>query len=393
MMRALLLLFVVSCQRSPADLQTVKIVSSLPRTGSANQQTTPMVHGMRMALDEANHQAAALHVLYEDWDDASTRKGDWDPEVEAANADRAAQDAQVMAYLGPYNSGAAKISMPILNRAHLAMLSVATYPGLTKSNMGESTEPQIYRPTGEVNFFRISPADDIQGRLAAQWIRDLGGHTVYVLDDQGLYGRGLAEVFSSAAEDLGLRVLGRDSLEPKAQEYRSLMNRVRGLQPDWVYFGGTTQTNAGQVVKDLVAAGATARLMLPDAALDEALVQAAGASNANGRVFATFGGMPAAKLTGAGAQFVARYRARFGTEPEAYAVYGYISAQAALAALAQVNRADRDAVRRALQTVQQQEGALGSWHFAPTGDISLRVMSGSMVHNGHFEFSRVLEIR
>lgn len=384
---------VAGCQRAPADASTVKFVSSLPRTGSASQQTTPMVHGIHMALDEAHQQAGSLHVHYEDWDDASTRKGDWDPEVEAGNAERAAQDLQVVAYLGPYNSGAAKISIPILNRAHLAMLSVATYPGLSKPDMGEPTEPRVYRPTGEVNFFRVAPADDIQGQLAAQWISDMGGRSVYVLDDQGLYGRGLAEVFSNAAEDLGIKILGRDSLEPKAQEYRSIMTRVRSLQPDWVYFGGTTQTNAGQVAKDLVAAGASARLMLPDAALDEALVQAAGPQHANGRVFATFGGLPADHLTGAGAAFVERYRARFGTAPEAYAVYGYISAQAALAAAAQVDRPDRDAIRRALAQVRQESGALGSWHFADSGDISLRAMSGSVVRDGHFVFDRVLTPR
>src|SRR5689334_8854601 len=88
---------------------TAKIVSSLPRTGSANALTTSMVNGIKLAIEEAGGKAGSFDIVYEDWDDASAKKGDWDPEVEAANADKAVKDASVMVYVGTYNSGAAKI--------------------------------------------------------------------------------------------------------------------------------------------------------------------------------------------------------------------------------------------------------------------------------------------
>ena len=57
-----------------------------------------------------------------------------------------------MAYIGTYNSGAAKIAMPILNRAGLLMISPAnTWPGLTKPGKGDPGEPEIYRPSGKLN--------------------------------------------------------------------------------------------------------------------------------------------------------------------------------------------------------------------------------------------------
>ncbi|HET6346482.1 MAG TPA: branched-chain amino acid ABC transporter substrate-binding protein [Myxococcota bacterium] len=369
---------------------TVKIVSSLPRTGSANQQTTPIVNAVRMAMEEAGGRAGPWTVLYEDWDDASAKKGDWDPEVEAGNATRAITDPDVMAYIGPYNSGAAKISMPLLNAARLPMIAIATYPGLTKPGAGEANEPNVYRPAGIINFVRINPADDIQGRQAAAWIRAMGGTNVYVLDDQGLYGRGLADVFYDAADDVGLTVLGRDAIDPKAQEYRSLMTRIKNLNPEWIYFGGTTQTNAGQVIKDVVATGLGAKVMVPDASFDQALIQAAGGANAEQRVFATFGGMPADKLTGRGAAFVTRYRAKYGVLPEAYAVYGYVATQVILDALARVPVKDRDAVRRAILATQQVDGVLGSWSFAPTGDSTLQILSGNVVRDGTFQFATTL---
>ena len=120
-----------------ADSPVIKIVSSLPRTGSANAQSTTLVNGIRMAIEEAGGKIGDFTIAYEDWDDASPERGQWDPAVEAANAQKAVQDPDIMAYIGTYNSGAAKIAMPILNKASLVMVSPAnTYPGLTKPGTG-----------------------------------------------------------------------------------------------------------------------------------------------------------------------------------------------------------------------------------------------------------------
>ena len=122
--------------------ETVKIVSSLPLTGSANTQTTSMVNGIRMAIEEAGGQVTiagtAYTLVYDSWDDATAQAGKWDAQAEAANARKAIADPDVLVYIGTYNSGAAKVSMPTLNAAGLAMISPAnTWPGLTKPGVGE----------------------------------------------------------------------------------------------------------------------------------------------------------------------------------------------------------------------------------------------------------------
>jgi branched-chain amino acid transport system substrate-binding protein len=369
----------------------VKIVSSLPRTGSANAQTTTIVNGIRMAIDDAGGKVGDFTLVYQDWDDASAKKGDWDPEVEAANADKAVKDPDVLFYIGTYNSGAAKISMPVLNRAGLTMISPAnTAPGLTKPGMGEPNEPAVYRPSGKVSYFRVVPADDIQGKVAAEWMKQQGGASVYVLDDRGVYGKGVADVFNATAEQIGLKVLGREGIDPKAQEYKSLMAKIKERNPDWIYFGGTTQSNAGQIVKDMVVAGLKSKIMLPDGCFEEAMISAAGPENVNDRAFITFGGLPPEKLTGKGADFVKRYRERYKADPEAYAVYGYASAQVAIDALKRAGKKDREAVRLATAETKSVDGVLGSWQFDQNGDTTMKVMSGNVVKNGKFEFSTVL---
>ena len=131
--------FLITCllAAGAADAEVMKIVSSLPRTGSANGQTTSMVNGLKMAIAETGGKIAGYTIAYEDWDDASPERGQWDPALEAANAQRAVKDADIMAYIGTYNSGAAKIAMPILNQAGMVMVSPAnTDPGLTKPGTG-----------------------------------------------------------------------------------------------------------------------------------------------------------------------------------------------------------------------------------------------------------------
>ncbi len=372
----------------------VRIVSSLPRTGSGNATSTSIVNGIRMALDDAGGKAGPFKVEYLDWDGASAKKGNWDPEIEAANADKAVRDPDVMVYIGTYDSGAAKISIPILNKASMVMISPAnTYSGLTKPGLGEASEPGIYRQSGKVNFFRVVPADDIQGRVAAQWVKDLGGKAIYLLDDRSLYGKGLVDVFEQAAQDLGISVLGREGLDPKAQEYRSLMTKIRELKPDFVYFGGTTQTGCPQVAKDAVAVGLSAKIMMPDGCYEQPLIDGAGAENLNERVFLTFGGVPASKMTGKGAELAKRYQEKYGVEPQSYAIYGYVAMQTALDAIAKVGKKDREAIRAAVAATSQTDGPLGSWKFDENGDTTLTVMSGNTVKNGKFEFVTQLEVK
>jgi branched-chain amino acid transport system substrate-binding protein len=377
-----------------ADAKTVKVVSSLPRTGSANAQTTAVVNGIRMALDENGGKAGELKIVYEDWDDASPEKGQWDPSVEAANADRAIADTDVVAYIGTYNSGAAKISMPKLNRAPLVMVSPGnTWPGLTKAGFGEAGEPMIYRPSGKVTYFRVIATDDVQGPAGAKWAKEMGVSKVYILHDRELYGKGVAEMFRREAEKIGLSVLGFEGIEPKSSNYRALGMKIRQRQPDLVYFGGTTQTNAGQIAKDLRAAGYGGKLMLPDGCFETALIQSAGADSLNDRTFITFPGITPTQLTGKGKLFYETYKKRYNSEPEAYAVYGYEAMSAVIDGIRRAGVKDRQKIIDAVAGTKDFVGALGTWSFDPNGDITTKVLSGNRVVNGKFEFVKTLELQ
>jgi branched-chain amino acid transport system substrate-binding protein len=369
-----------------AQGNTIKIVSSLPRTGSSKGQTDTIVNSFKMALDEVGSKVGDFTITYEDMDDATPARGAWDAGKEAENANKAVNDADVMVYLGTFNSGAAKVAIPVLNRSSLVMISPAnTYPGLTKPGKGEPNEPDIYYPNGVRNYSRVCPADDLQGAVGANWAKQLGVSSVYILDDTELYGHGIAVVFADTANKIGLNVLGGpEGIDSKASDYRALATKIRGQNPDMVYYGGITQNNAGKLFKDLRSVlGPDVKLMGPDGIYEQAFIDDAG--DAGEGVYVTFGGVGASKLTGKGADWYQAYKAKYGTEPEGYASYGYEVMKVALDAIGRAGTKDREAIRAAVFATSNYSGVLGTWSFDANGDTTLTTMSGRQITNGKFD--------
>ena len=373
---------------------TIKIVSSLPRTGSAKGQTDTIVNGIKMAIAEANNKVGNFTIAFEDWDDATAAKGSWDGPKEAENANKAVNDSQVMAYIGTFNSGAAKVSIPILCKANLVMVSPAnTYPGLTKKVEGvEPDEPAKYYEGCARNYARVVPADELQGAVAANWAKQLGAKKVYVLDDTELYGHGIAVTFADKAKKIGLEVVaGPEGVDSKASDYRALAQKIRGTSPDLIYFGGITQNNAGKLWQDLKAVMPDVKIMGPDGIYEKAFIDAAG--QAGEGAYITFGGVGPSKLTGKGADWYKAYKEQFKAEPEAYAAYGYEAAKVVLNAIQRAGKAERPAIRDAVFATKDYDGALGKWSFDANGDTSLTTMSGRQVKAGKFDDDNATVLR
>src|SRR6478609_2198325 len=154
----------------------IHVYSSLPRQGSNTEQTNTLVEQIKQTLD--GQKIGNFTIKYTDLDDSSAaNNGDWDGAVEQQNANKAAADPDAMVYIGTYNSGAAKLSIPILNAACLVMISPAnSYPGLTHSVTGVTAqgEPDSYYPGGYRNYARVINTDDNQGGASSEWALSLG---------------------------------------------------------------------------------------------------------------------------------------------------------------------------------------------------------------------------
>src|SRR5262249_62355091 len=142
-------------------------------------------------------------------------------------------------HIATSNPGAAKVPTPTNTRPHMAQTPPAnTYPGLTKKQGAAPGEPEIYRPLGFVNYFRPVPADDIQGAVGAKWAKALGAKKIYILNDQELYGKGIADVFEATAKKIGLTVVANEGIDWKQPDQKPVLTKVRASGADLVYMGG-----------------------------------------------------------------------------------------------------------------------------------------------------------
>src|SRR3954452_9912405 len=140
------------------------IYSSVPLQGASRVQTEALVNGAKLAVEQAGNKAGNNTIKYVPLDDSTAEAGTWTPEAASANALKAAQDNATAAYIGEFNSGASKVTIPILSEAGVPQISPATtYVGLTTDDPGsEPGEPDKYYPTGDRTYVRIVPKDTIQ---------------------------------------------------------------------------------------------------------------------------------------------------------------------------------------------------------------------------------------
>jgi branched-chain amino acid transport system substrate-binding protein len=363
------------------DKGVIKLYSSWPLTGAYEQIGGDAVEAIKLALNDYGNAAGGFALEYTPLDDGiAANNGGWDAGAESANANQVAADPDAMVYMATYNSGAAKISIPIMNGVPMAMISYAnTYPGLTKSIEGatEAGEPDQYYPTGVRNYMRTVPADDIQGVAAANWAFESKGVTkAYVLDDQSLYGHGVAQVFNNAFTALGGEVLGAEGYDPKAPDYTALMTKIADMAPDIIYVGATVDNNAPKLILDMRSLMPADQVMFlgPDGLINQAFID--GAGDATAGAFVTFAGFPPAELTGAGADYATRMTEILGHSPDSYAVYAYECTAVVVQAIDQVQEKDRTAILEAMMATKDFAGLLGNtWAFTETGDTDSLTMS------------------
>ncbi|HEV8535848.1 MAG TPA: branched-chain amino acid ABC transporter substrate-binding protein [Candidatus Limnocylindria bacterium] len=375
---------------------TIKVVSSLPMQGASLGQTQTMVNAFKMAFEEINYKVGNFTIEFEALDDATPARQNWDTAKEAENARKAVDDKRIVAYMGTYNSGAAAVSIPILCQANLAMISPAnTYPGLTKKGAPgiEPSEPDKYYPGGcKRNYSRVVPADDLQGAVGARWMKELGvSGGVYILHDNELYGKGLADVFRAEAKNQNLKEVGYEGA-PKADNFRTLANKVAASGADWVYYSGLTANNGGFLLRDLKAAKSSIKFMSVDGVAESEFITQAGAA-AEGQ-YITFGGIPASAYTGKPKEWADKYKAKYGGNPEVYTIYSYETAKVVIAAIQKAGdkAADRATIRDLIMGTKDFEGVLGQkWSFNAEGDTTITTMAGMIIKNKDFIFSKELK--
>jgi branched-chain amino acid transport system substrate-binding protein len=350
------------------------IASDLPLQGAGRAQPLSMVKAIQYILEKQyNFRTGTFTVGYQSCDDATAQAGGWAPEKATANARAYAADRQVLGVVGTFNSGAAKLEIPILNRAPggpVGMVSPAnTAVGLTHyAPWNDPGEPNIYYPTKVRNYVRVATSDDYQGPFMADLLKRIKKKSVYVLHDNQTFGKGVANAFRTRAQKLDINVLGFEAWDAKAASYEAIGERIKATKAQSVYLGGIVCNNGVKLIKDLAAVlGKGVVLSAPDGFTPFSATAKAG-SGAQG-MYISVAGLPISKLGPAGRTFLkgfAKYQKKAVVDP--YAVYAAQSAVILLSAIGRSNGTRLSVVRELFKT-RIVGGIMGTFRFDANGDI------------------------
>jgi branched-chain amino acid transport system substrate-binding protein len=336
-----------------AQKGTIKIAVQAPLSGEQAALGEQVKLGAQLAVEEATKPFKALgfDLVFVPYDDQAK------PEVGVANARNIVADPDVLVLVGHFNSGVALPSSEVYKDAMLAMIS----PANTATEITDRGYPNVNRVCGR---------DDVQGPVGARFAaQDLKRKSVYIIHDKTLYGQGVADNFRDEANKLGLKVLGYEGTEERAN-FSPIITPMKAKNPDLVYFGGIYH-QGGLLLKQMREKGVNAVFMGPDGLDSSEMVKIAG-TQVVGSYYTTVAGPPAAYPESAA--FATKFKQRFGKETESFAMYGYDAALVGIKAIEQTlqtnggKKPSRAEVSTAVRKLKNFKGVTGSIAFDNKGD-------------------------
>jgi len=343
---AIALLAPVVAWSAPATGEPVWFGVSGPLTGQNAQYGAQWKAGFDLALDDINARGGIhgrpLAYVFED--------SQSDPRQSVGLAQKFVNDKRIRIELGDFSSPASMAASPIYQRAGLVQLGFTnSHPDFTKGG------DYIWSPS-------VSQSD-AQPLLADLAVKSLGFRRVAVLFLNTDWGRTSRDVFVKAAQERGAQVVIAEGYQPDEKDFRSTLVRVRDANPDGVVLISYYPDGAliaGQVrsvgLKQPIAASGS--VYSP-----KFIELGAGAVEGIYTNTAFFPDEPRTEVK----DFVQRFRARYGKEPDAFNAYAYDAVQIAAAALIQAGPdGDRKAVRDAFYKIKDVPSVVfGKANFDP----------------------------
>jgi branched-chain amino acid transport system substrate-binding protein len=375
------------------------IVTDLPLQGANRALMTEMARSVVFELGQMHWKAGNTTIGYQSCDDSTAQAGGYDTAKCTQNANAYAQNSSLIGVIGTYNSGCAKLIIPVINRASggaIPMVSPAnTYPGLTLSGPGTSPgEPKIYYPTGKRNYARVVWTDRFQGAADVLFSKNtLHLKNMYILTDKTTYGSGIGALFQVNAKRLGVKIAGFQPWDVNGTSFESLATTVKNSGADGVFLAGDVCFQGGKVIKDLRSVlGNNFPIVIPDGFAPSSATYTTSGGTAVG-VYISHPGIPVNQLKGAGKKFVTAFaKANHGKLPDPYTAYAAQAAQVLLGAIAKSN-GSRSSVLSHIFGAKVKDGILGSFSINKNGDTTLGTVTFGKISPkgpGHETFVKLI---
>jgi branched-chain amino acid transport system substrate-binding protein len=375
---------------------TLTIYASVPLQGASGGQGKAIENGAGLAVDAVGGKVGKYKIKYVRLDDSLASTGAADEGKAAQNARQAVSNKDTIGYVGEYNSGISKVTIPILNKAGIAQISPAnTYVGLTTNEPGsEPGEPDKYYPAQTRTYARTVPKDTIQAAALVSAAKEAGCKSVRVWNSKTTYSAGLARNVVMVGPKQGVKIEGNDGIDPKAANYRSLAAKIKA---DCFIFTGEIESNGIQAVKDAASVASVKSLFGGDGMClnDTADPKKGIPANIASRFKCTIATLDPKAFGPEGKKFFKDYSAKYKVKsPDPYAIYGYETMSLLLDAIKRASAkgaVSRKAVVDEIFNTKNRKSVLGTYSIDKNGDTSLTDYGLYKIDAGTLTFDKVIK--
>src|SRR5687768_2765034 len=337
----------IGCGQGGSSGGEVKIGHVGPLTGGIAHLGKDNENGARLAVEEAN--AAKISIDGKEVKFTFVGEDDQaDPKVGTTVAQKLV-DAKVAGIVGHLNSGTSIPASPIYSQAGIPVIS------------GSATNPKLTEQ-GFKTQFRVVGRDDQQGPAIASYLAaNNKPKLVAVIDDATAYGEGIANEVEKTLKAAKINVLPREKGTDKTTDWKAVLTKLRGRNPDAVFYGGMDATG-GPLMKQGRELGIKAVFAFGDGACTDKMKELAG--DAAEGLLCSQAGIP---VQAASKKFLDAYKKKFNADPILYSPFTYDAANILIAAMQKVNSADP---AKYLPEIAKGsfEGASGKIEFDAKGD-------------------------
>ena len=368
-----------ACGKLDAGQICVKIGHGAPRTGGIAHLGKDNENGAQLAVNEINAQGGikvgdkVVKLALVGEDDAA------DPKQGPVVAQKLL-DAGVVGVGGHLTSGVTIPANAVYAKAGVVQITPSsTNPDYTLK--GEKT------PKGSVSTYRMVATDAMQGPAMGRFMLSKGAKTVAILDDSTQYGKGLADQVEKTLKEGGVQVLSREASTAVTTDFKAILTKIKGMNPDYLFWGGMDDT-AASLVKQMKELGMTTKLASADGPCTKKFIDLAG--DAGEGVVCSQAGMPLSKMA-KGAEYNANYEKTFaGQKVQIYSPFAYDAVYALAEAMKIAGSTEREAIAAAMPKVNFS-GLTGQVAFDEKGDIKGGAISIFQVINKNLEVIDIIK--
>ena len=336
--------------------EVVKIGHVAPLTGGIAHLGKDNENGARLAVEEINAKGLTIGgqkitLELDAQDDAA------DPRTATQVAQRLVDD-NIVAVVGHLTSGTSIPASKIYSDAGIVQISPS------------STNPD-YTQQGFKTTYRVVATDAQQGPALAKYASgDLKLKSVAIVDDSTAYGQGLANEFEKTAKSLGMNVMSHDATNDRAVDFRAILTKIKGENPDAIMYGGSDATG-GPFAKQARQLGLRAKVLAGDGLCTDKLSDLAG--DATDNVVCSEAGLALEKMVD-GKAFEAKYEKRFGQPIQIDAPFAYDAVYIIVDAMKRAQSVNPAKILAAMPSTDYK-GVIGETTFDSKGDLRHGVIS------------------